>query len=119
MKATKQQKDYLKGKIATAVREAKYAYAEARPTEVSDAEKIAALKKAGFVGNDIEDFRYVVRYAKMPQTAVHKKNQAAIDKYNAEMDVLKSDAFDAIELGDDADALEFLKKFQQDLKKVK
>lgn len=119
MKADKQQKAYLKDKIRKSVADAKKQYERDKPIAVSDDDKIAALKKAGFVDSRDDDFRYSARYLNLPQTAQHKKNEAAIKSYNEKLDAILSDAYDNIELGDDADALTFLKQFQLDLKKVK
>lgn len=118
MKANKQQKEYLKEKIRSSIHAAKRDFAAGKDTGPSEADKAALLKKAGFVSDAYGEYRYA-RYLELPKTALHKKNEAAIEAYNGKLDTMLAEAYDNIELGDDADALEFLKNFVADLKKVK
>lgn len=117
MKANKQQKDYLKSKIRNATGEAKKKFAEGKVVTYTRQTKAALLKKAGFTVDD--DDRYYLDYLVLAPTAEMKKNKAAVEAYNDKLDTMLSEAYDNIELGDDADALEFLKNFVADLKKVK
>lgn len=117
MKATKEQKTYLRNKLVNCVNEAKRSFAEGKETSHSREAKEAALRKAGFIEDD--NGFYYARHLRMAPSAVHAKNAAAIDTYNAKLDGYLTDALDRIELGDDADALEFLNKFRDDLKRLK
>lgn len=112
----KTQKEYLKSKIGTEISNKKKTFAEGKPVGPTNVEKLAALKKGGFVLAEGEN--YGLNYLKLPVTAVHTKNKKAIVDYNEKLNKIYSDAVDHIELGDSKDALELLKEIQDKLAKL-
>lgn len=108
----KTQKEYLKNKLNKAVQEKISAFTKDKPVAPSTDDKIKALKKAGFVPDYKDEWRYT-GYAKLPETAAHKKNKAAIAAYTAKLWGAYHQAEDEIELGDSADALVILAKFKE------
>lgn len=112
----KTQKEYLKHKILTEIKDKKKAFAEGKPTAPSNEDKRAALKKGGFVITD--ESTYGFAYLRLPVTATHTKNKKAVDTYNEKLDKIYSEAVDHIELGDSKDALELLKEIQDKLAKL-
>lgn len=113
----KQQKEYLLAKARDLVRKKKREFEKDKPTEHSTADKIAKLKKAGFVEND--NLEYYAARLKLPLTAEHKKNAAAIAAFNAKLDAAISALEDEVNLGDSKDALSILEKFTASLEGIK
>lgn len=113
----KQQKEYLLSKARDLALKKKREFAKDKPTAPSTADKISKLKKAGFVEDN--NLEYYAARLKLPLTAAHKKNAAAIESFNAKLDAALSSLEDEVNLGDSKDALSILEKFTASLEGIK
>jgi len=113
----KQQRDYLILKVKDLRERAILDFKKSKPTRHTNEEKIAALKKAGFIEGD-NNFRYAP-YLSLKPTAQHIKNEELVENYTAKVSAVASDTIDAIHLSDSPDALQILKDFTKALQGVK
>lgn len=116
----KQQKDYLLSEVNREVRKKVADFKAAHPTEASDEDKQAKLRKAGFV--DLADLskKTYQQYAqlKLPITSQHKANAKKIAELEAATSALLKETQDTVYLGDSKDAIAILAEMRSKLARL-
>lgn len=114
----KNQQMYVFLKLRNAADAAKRKWDDANPCSHTEEEKLARLKKAGFITDGMS--KYGLVNLKLPLTAQHKKNLAKREQVYDQINRIESDARDQVMLADlGADAIKIIANFTDALAKVK